>query len=90
MSHENLSFKIARIHKLSTNSRVKAFVDMKINDVLVIRGLKVISGPDGLFVSMPQEQGKDKKWYDTIRCLSQDIRNEISECILSAYQKENA
>ena len=89
MPDKNLDFKVARIHRLSTDSRVKAFVDMKINDALIIRGLKVIAGPDGLFVSMPQEQGKDKKWYDTIRCLSPDIRNEISECVLSVYQEKN-
>ncbi len=84
---QDLSFEVARMHKISTNSRIKAFVDLKINGALVIRGLRVVSGANGLFVSMPQEQGKDKKWYDTIRCSSKDVRYQIANCVLGEYEK---
>ena len=87
MSQENLNFKVARIHKLSTNGKMKAFVDVNINDALIIRGLRVVLGSKGLFVSMPQEKGKDNKWYDTIRCLSKEVRAAISKEILNAYEK---
>lgn len=86
MTRETLDFKVARIYKLSTDGRIKAFVDMNVGDALIIRGLKVVDGPNGLFVSMPQEQGKDKKWYDTIRCLSDDVRGRIAECVLESYK----
>jgi len=88
MVEQALSLEVARIHKIEGIGKMKAFVDLNINGVLVIRGLKVVEGPDGLFVSMPQEQGKDKKWYDTIRCLSGSFRNNISDCILDAYNKK--
>ena len=81
----SLHFKVDRIHRLPDNGSMKAFVDLSINDVVVIKGLRVVQGQKGLFVSMPQEQGKDKKWYDTIRCLRQNVRDEISEKVMEAY-----
>ena len=84
----SLEFKVERIHKLSDNGPMKAFIDLSINDVLVIKGLRVIQGQKGLFVSMPQEQGKDKRWYDSIRCLSLEIRDVINEKVLTAYRRE--
>ena len=83
----DIQLKVDRIHKLSDNGPMKAFVDLSINDVLVIKGLRVVQGQKGLFVSMPQEQGKDKRWYDTIRCISSAIRDRINEKVLTAYRE---
>lgn len=83
----DIQLKVDRIHKLSDNGPMKAFVDLSVNDVLVIKGLRVVQGQKGLFVSMPQEQGKDKRWYDTIRCLSTEIRDRINEKVLTAYRE---
>ena len=62
--------------------------DIVVNDVLLIKGVRVMDGKKGLFVSMPREQAKDKKWYDTIRCLTQEVRDQITEVVLSAYKEE--
>lgn len=86
MSTSALDFKVTRIHRLKDNGPMRAFVDMSVNEALVIRGLKVIEGQQGLFVSMPQEKGKDSKWYDTIRCLLPQVRSQINDCILEAYE----
>ena len=83
----DIQLKVDRIHKLSDNGPMKAFVDLSINDVLVIKGLRVVQGQKGLFVSMPQEQGKDKRWYDSIRCLSSEVRDRINEKVLTAYRE---
>ena len=47
--------------------------DIVINDAILIKGINVLEGKNGLFVSMPQEQANDKKWYDLIRCLTKDV-----------------
>ena len=83
-----LNFKVSRIHRLPNGGSMKAFADVNINDSIVIRGLRVVEGKNGLFVSMPQEQGKDKKWYDTIRCLTNEVRHQISSDVLQAYEEE--
>jgi len=88
MLTQNLEFKIAKIHRLPDGSRLKAFVDVSVNDALLIKGLRVVDGKGGLFVSMPQEQGRDKRWYDLVRCLNEDIQGMIAEKVISAYHTQ--
>ena len=83
---ENIDIKVLKIHRLADNSRIKAFADIGINDALLIKGIRVVQGKNGLFVSMPVEQGKNEKWFERVRCLSQEIRELISEKVLAAYQ----
>ena len=84
----NLDIQVQRMYRFESDRPLKAFADIIINDALLIKGVKVLEGKQGLFVSMPQEQAKDKKWYDSVRCLTQEVREQISEVILSCY-KEN-
>ena len=83
---ENIDIKVLKIHRLADDGRIKAFADIGINDALLIKGIRVVQAKKGLFVSMPVEQGKNEKWYERVRCLSQDIRELIAEKVLAAYQ----
>ena len=85
MSVETIDVKVVKIHRLARDSRIKAFVDLGINDALLIKGVRVVQGKKGLFVSMPVEQGKNERWYERVRCLNQDIRSLIAEKVLEAY-----
>ena len=88
MRQETLDIKVVRIHKLPNNGPLKAFVDMSINDLLIVKGLRVVQGQKGLFVSLPQEQGKDKRWYNIVHCLSKDLEGEINEKVIGAYSEQ--
>lgn len=83
-----MEIQVQRMYRFETDRPLKAFADIVINDALLIKGVRVMDGKKGLFVSMPREQAKDKKWYDTVRCLTQEIRDRISETVLSAYKEE--
>ncbi len=48
---------ISRIYKLEGESKLKAFVDISLAG-LVVKGLRIVEGQNGLFVSMPRHQGK--------------------------------
>ena len=85
MPVETIDIKVIKIHRLSQDSRVKAFVDLGINDALLIKGVRIVQGKKGLFVSMPIEQGKNERWYERVRCLNQDIRSLIAQKVLEAY-----
>ena len=85
MSVETIDVKVIKIHRLPQDSRVKAFVDLGINDVLLIKGVRIVQGKKGLFVSMPTEQGKDERWYERVQCLNQDIRSLIAQKVFEAY-----
>ena len=88
MTTDTLDVKIIKIHRLAQDSRVKAFVDLGINDALVIKGLRIVQGKKRLFVSMPTEQGKNERWYERVRCLNQNVRSLIAEKVLEAYGLE--
>jgi DNA-binding cell septation regulator SpoVG len=76
---------VQRMYRLVSDRPLKAFVDIIVNDVLLIKGVKVMFGKNGYFVSMPQEQAKDKKWYDSVRCLTEEVREQITKVVLDAY-----
>ena len=78
---------VQRMYKFETDRPLKAFADIIINDSLLIKGVRVMLGKKGLFVSMPREQSKDAKWYDTIRCLTTEARDEIESAVLAAFEE---
>ncbi len=88
MSLDVLDLKIMKIHRLPEGNRIKAFVDLGINDALLIKGLRVIDSQKGLFVSMPQEQGKNERWYERVRCLNKEVRGLITQKVLEAYKSQ--
>jgi len=86
-----LEFKVNRINRIDNPEKnLRAFVDIEVNDSLLVKGLRVLNGQNGLFVKMPQQKGKDNKWYDTVRLLSTDIKDKISGVVLSAYETSTA
>ena len=75
---------VARLHRLEGNGMLKAFADVVIGQVLV-KGVRVIDGKNGLFLTMPQTQGKDGKWYCTVMLLDDSLKAELQEVVIEAY-----
>ncbi len=80
------AIEVSRIHKLDGESKTKAFVDVLLSGI-VVKGLKVIDGSNGLFVGMPRHQGKDGKWYDTVYPTTKEIKQELNDLVLAAYKE---
>jgi len=77
---------ISRIYRLNGEGKTKAFVDVSLEGI-VIRGLRIVEGNKGLFVSMPRHQGKDGKWYNTVYPTTKEIQQQLSDLVLEAYQE---
>ena len=82
----DVAIEVKRINKIQGEGHAKAFCDVALGDTFLVTGLKVVEGRNGLFVSMPQEMGKDGQWYDTVFPLTKAARQRISETVLEAYQ----
>jgi len=80
------AIQVSRIYKVDGDSKLKAFVDLSLSGVIV-KGLRIISGSKGLFVGMPQHQGKDGKWYNTVYPETKEIQQKLSDLILTAYEE---
>jgi len=85
MASGELKLEVSRLHKLDGTGSTKAFCDLSVLDSLVIKGLRIVEGEKGLFVSMPREEGKDGKWYNTVIPLKREIKDEIERLVLEAY-----
>ena len=78
---------VARIYKMENGKTLKAFVDIKINDVVLIKGVRVVAKKDGgVFASMPSQKADDGKYYPTARFLTAEANDEFQKIILEAYQ----
>jgi DNA-binding cell septation regulator SpoVG len=80
---------VARIFKVENNeeSTLKAFVDITVSDVVLIKGIRVLAKKDGgLFAAMPSNLAGDGKYYPTVKFLSAEANKELQEVVLAAYE----
>ncbi len=82
---ENL-IQVSQIRRFNGESKLKAFVDITLAG-LVIKGLRVVEGKNGLFVGMPRQQGKDGKWYNSVYPATKEIHQELTDFVLAAYKE---
>ena len=84
------SVSVQRLVRFQGEGSLKAFCDLAIGQQVLVKGLRVVEGKRGLFVSMPREQGKDHKWYDSVVLLTEEIKAAVTRVVLDAYQEEAA
>ena len=81
---------VARIDRLVQKGNVKAIASVSLDGMFVVKGLKVMDGKKGLFVSMPQESypGKDgqKQYSNTFFALTNSAKLQLQEVVLDAYK----
>jgi stage V sporulation protein G len=81
--------KITEVKVFPVNEdRLKAYVSITIDASFVIRDLKVIQGPGGLFVAMPSKKRKDGQFRDIAHPLNQETRAMIEDAVFDAYESE--
>lgn len=83
-------FAVKRLVRFDGEGSLKAFCDLAVGNAFLIKGLRVMNGKKGLFVSMPRQQGKDQKWYDSVMPLTKEVRAEVDRLVLEAYHQGNA
>ena len=76
---------VARLYRFDNGSSLKAFADVIIGEVLV-KGVRILDGDRGLYVSLPKSQGKDGKWYPTVALVDKSMQSELQNVVLEAYQ----
>lgn len=69
-------------------SPLKGYVSIVIDHCLSIRDIRVISGPDGYFVSMPSKKQRNGRFVDTVAPLNKETRKLIEDAVLGAFERE--
>lgn len=63
-----------------------ATADITLGDCLAVRGLRVVSGRQGLFVAMPRAKDRDGQYHDLCFALTADMRRAIQQTVLQQYR----
>src|SRR5512146_380490 len=79
-----------RVFPVSNEERLKAYATITVDNVFLIRDLRVINGNAGLFVAMPSRKMKDGTFKDIAHPLNSDTRQMIESKVLSEYERELA
>jgi stage V sporulation protein G len=73
---------------IRNEEKLKAFANVTFDDAFVIRGLKIISGNRGLFISMPSRKRPDGSYQDVAHPINTDMRKHLEQMIIEAYEDE--
>jgi stage V sporulation protein G len=69
------------------DSSMRAYADVTFNDVVLIKGFRVlISKTGGSFVGFPSQKDKNGQFRDTVEFKSEELKSEVRSAILDAYK----
>ena len=73
---------------LRDEDKLKAFVNVTFDDSFVVRGMKIIKGSNGYFISMPSRKMPDGSYRDMAHPIRNEFRQYIETEILREYQTQ--
>jgi len=100
LSNQNQSFiyltlrrtamKIIRLNKLqnTTSGKTVAFFDIQTSEGIIIKGFRIVNGSKGLFISAPDQKGKDGKYYETV-ILPKEMKTDLEQLAIDEFNKSN-
>jgi stage V sporulation protein G len=73
---------------LRNEEKLKAFASITLDSCLVVRGLRVINGSNGYFVSMPSKRRRNGMYQDIFHPINNETRKLIEDKVLDAFEAE--
>ena len=80
--------RIIRINPMKSDSTGKtaAFFDVQTDDGITLKGFRLVNGSNGLFLSTPDQKGKDGKYYETV-ILPKEMKIELEKIAIEEFNK---
>lgn len=69
------------------NSKTKAFIELCLDETLIIKGMTLVEGSKGLFLSFPSTKGKDGKYYNSIYSMDKEFTGLLEEACIKKYNE---
>ena len=70
--------------------KLKAYVSIVIDGCFLVSDLKIIQGPNGLFISMPSKRKKNGEFKDVAHPLNRETREMLEKHVLGEYERVKA
>ena len=74
-----------RIKKVAGESKMKAVASVTFDNAFAVHDVKVIEGPEKLFVAMPSRRTPDGEYRDIAHPINSDMRQVLESRVLAAY-----
>lgn len=68
--------------------RMKGLATVSINDAIVVRGLRIMQGDEGMFVGFPVDpffKGEENRYM--VACIDDDVKKELTDKVLEKYHE---
>ena len=79
-----------RIRKIYENERLRALVSVTLDHDIAVHDLKIISGPERLFVAMPSRKDENGVFRDIVHPITPESRRLLEDSVLLAYEEHVA
>ena len=82
---KNMEITDIRIKKVASEGKMKAVASVTFDNAFAVHDVKVIEGPEKLFVAMPSRRTPDGEYRDIAHPINSDMRNMLESKVLGAY-----
>jgi len=73
---------------LRDEEKLRGFANVTFDNAFVVRGMKIIQGVSGIFVSMPSRRRPNGTHQDVAHPVNAEMRQLIESKVLEAYEAE--
>lgn len=72
----------------SLGGRVRAVADIVIDDILLIKGIKIVESKyGGLFISFPKKSISSNKFVDIVKPLTNEFNEKVRRAVIDKYKE---
>lgn len=82
-----MNITINQLNTVKTESQIKAYFDLVIDNTVTIKKCKLVQGNEGLFMSVPRQQGLDGQWQNLIFFNDKEVKAEIETAAIKKYEE---
>ena len=75
-----------QFRQIYEEGRLRALVSVTFDDTFAVHDIKVIDGPDRLFLAMPSRRMPDGHYRDIVHPVGCVMRKKLEQAVLGAYQ----
>jgi len=75
-----------KIRRTYHDSRLRALVSLTIDGEFAVHDIKIIQGPQRVFVAMPSRRDEQGTFRDICHPITPGVRRYLEDCILLAYE----
>lgn len=77
----------AKVYPVEGMGNLKAYAEINLCGDFAVRGLRVVEGTNGLFLSMPARKRSDGEYEDVFFPVKKESREHMTSVVLDAYHQ---